>query len=223
MGVAFVISATVPSTVLSADVAMRRLSEEHKKLLIAELDHRVKNVLACIAAVAQRSRETSESADEFLHVLNVRINSLAKTHALLSLSRWQSIHLDELVRSELAFCANDTSVVIEGPQVDLAAEAVQPVAMVLHGLATNATKYGASSNSHGRVLVRWRRQSNGGNLVLEWLESGGPHLASPARTGYGSGVSQGIIPYELGGIADFVRAPEGARCRLEIPGKWLSN
>jgi two-component sensor histidine kinase len=208
--------------VLSADVAMRRISEEQKKLLIAELDHRVKNVLTCVAAVAQRSRETSKSADEFLHVLNVRLNSLAKTHALLSLSHWQSIHLDELVRSELAFCAND-SVVIEGPPVDLAAEAVQPLAMVLHELATNATKYGALSNSHGGVLVRWRRQSNGGNLVLEWLESGGPQVASPAGTGYGTGVIQDIIPYELGGVADFVLAPDGARCTLEIPGKWLRN
>jgi two-component sensor histidine kinase/integral membrane sensor domain MASE1 len=220
---AFVISATVPSMVLSADVAMRRLSEKHNKLLIAELDHRVKNVLACVAAVAQRSRETSKSADDFLHVLNVRINSLAKTHSLLSLSQWQSIHLSELVRSELAFCANDASVIIEGPQVDLAAEAVQPVAMVLHELATNATKYGALSDSHGRVLVRWCRQSSSGKLVLEWLESGGPQVASPAGTGYGTGVIQGIIPYELGGIVDFVLAPEGARCRLEIPGKWLSN
>jgi two-component sensor histidine kinase len=218
---AFVISTTVPSLVLSADVAVRRLGEDHKNLLIAELDHRVKNAFACVAAVAKRSRESSRSADDFLDVLNARIDSLAKNHTLLSRGGWHGVHLDELVRAELAFCANGESVVIEGPQVDLAADAVQPVAMVLHELATNATKYGALSNYEGRTLVRWRRQSNGGKLVLEWLETGGPQLTPPAETGYGTHVIRDIIPYELGGVVDFVLAPEGARCRLEIPDKWL--
>ena len=95
--IGFVISTTVPSLVLSADVAVRRISEHHNVQLIAELDHRVKNALACVAAVAQRSRDFSGSADEFLEVLNARINSLAKTHALLSRSHWQGVHLDELV------------------------------------------------------------------------------------------------------------------------------
>jgi two-component sensor histidine kinase len=220
---AFVISTTVPSLVLSADVAVRRRGEDHKSLLIAELDHRVKNGLACVAAVAKRSRESSRSADEFLDVLNARIDSLAKTHTLLSRSHWQGVHLDELVRGELAFFANGKSVAIEGPQIDLVAEAVQPVAMVLHELATNAAKYGALSNYGGRVLVRWRRQSNGGKLVLEWVETGGPQLAATTETGYGTRVIREIIPYELGGVVDFVLAPEGARCRLEIPGKWLND
>jgi two-component sensor histidine kinase len=209
--------------VLSADVAVRRRSEEHKTLLIAELDHRVKNVLACVAAIAERSRESARSADEFLDVLNARISSLANTHSLLSSSHWQGVRLDELVRGELAFCANDESVVIEGPRVELAAEAAQPVAMVLHELATNATKYGALSNSHGRVLVRWRRQLDGGKLVLEWVETGGPQVPVSVEAGYGTGVIQDIIPYELGGVVEYVLAPEGARCWLEIPGKWLSN
>jgi two-component sensor histidine kinase len=213
----------VPSLVLSADVAVRRLSEDHKNLLIAELDHRVKNVLACVAAVAKRSGESSRSADEFLNVLNARIDSLAKTHTLLSRSHWHGVNLDELVRGELAFFANGDSVVIEGPQIGLAADAVQPVAMVLHELATNAAKYGALSNYDGRVLVRWRRQSNAGKLVLEWLETGGPQLAPTTEIGYGTRVIREIVPYELGGAVDFVLAPEGARCRLEIPGNWLND
>jgi two-component sensor histidine kinase len=208
------------------DITERRKNEDHKSLLIAELDHRVKNVLACVAAVAQRSRECSRSADEFLDVLNGRINSLAKTHALLSRSHWQGVGLNELVHGELAFCANDVRLVVEGPQVELAAEATQPIAMVLHELATNASKYGALSNSDGRVLVRWRRQPNGGsggNLVLEWRETGGPQVAPPSETGYGTSVIRDLIPYELGGVVDFVLATEGARCRLEIPATWLNN
>ena len=202
------------------DVTERRKAEEHKNLLIAELDHRVKNVLACVAAVAQSSRESSRSADEFIDALNDRINSLSNTHALLSRSHWQGVDLGELVRSELAFCTRDDSALIEGPHVDLAAEATQPVAIVLHELATNAAKYGALANGHGRVIVRWRRQANGssdGKLVLEWRETGGPPLAASNAPGFGTSVIRDLMPYELGGAVDYELAREGARCRLQIP------
>jgi PAS domain S-box-containing protein len=208
------------------DVTERRRAEDHKSLLIAELDHRVKNVLACVAAVAQRSRECSRSADEFLEVLNGRINSLANTHALLSRSHWQGVDLEELVRGELAFCASEEREFIGGPRVDLAPEATQPVAMVLHELATNAAKYGALSNGNGRVSVQWRWQSNGSSgskLVIAWRETGGPQVAPASGAGYGTSVIRDLIPYELGGAVDFVLAREGIRCRLEIPAKWLSN
>jgi len=208
------------------DVTERRKSEDHKSLLIAELDHRVKNVLACVAAIAQRTRECSRSPDEFLEELNSRINSLANTHTLLSRSHWQGVGVGELVRSELAFCVKIESLLIDGPKVDLAAEATQPMAMVLHELATNAAKHGALSNGHGRVSVRWRMQSNGGSgskLVLEWWETGGPPVAAPNATGYGMSVIRDLIPFELGGAVDYALAREGARCRLEIPAKWLSS
>jgi PAS domain S-box-containing protein len=208
------------------DVTERRIAEDNKKLLIAELDHRVKNVLACVAAIAQRSHESSRSVDEFLDVLNGRINSLANTHALLSRSRWEGVGLGELVRNGLAFCTKDESLLIEGPEVDLAAMATQALAMVLHELATNAAKYGALSNGHGRVVVRWRLRSRGpsrGKLVLKWRETGGPRVVVPNATGYGTSVIRDLIPYELGGVVDYQLAREGARCRLEIPGKWLRN
>jgi two-component sensor histidine kinase len=208
------------------DVTERRKNEDQKSLLIAELDHRVKNVLACVAAVAQRSRECSKSADEFVDMLNGRLISLANTHALLSRSRWAGVGLGELVRGELAFCAQEGSAHIDGPDVELAAEATQPVAMVLHELATNAAKYGALSNGRGRVQVRWRRPSNrrvSGKLVLEWREIGGPLVAAPHANGYGTSVIRDLIPYELGGAVDYVLAREGARCRVEIPAKWLNS
>ena len=205
------------------DVTERRKAEDDKSLLIAELDHRVKNVLACVAVVAQRSRECSKSADEFLEVLNGRINALANTHALLSRSRWQGVDVGELVRTELAFYTKEGSALIEGPEVELAAEATQPVAMVLHELATNAAKYGALSNGHGRVSVRWRWLSTGrsiSKLVIEWRETGGPPVAVTNASGYGTSVIRDLIPYELGGAVHYELAREGARCRLEIPAKW---
>jgi PAS domain S-box-containing protein len=208
------------------DVTDRRKAEDHKSLLIAELDHRVKNVLACVSAIAKRSRECSESMDGFLEVLDGRISSLANTHALLSRSRWEGVGLGELVRSALVFCAKHESALTEGPEVDLAAEAAQTLSMVLHELATNAAKYGALSNGHGRVAIRWRRPSRGrskGKLVLEWQETGGPQIIASNATGYGTSVIRDLIPYELGGAVDYQLAREGARCRLEIPRQWLRN
>jgi PAS domain S-box-containing protein len=208
------------------DVTERRRSEDHKKMLIAELDHRVKNMLARVAAIAKRSQERSRSVKEFLDVLNGRINSLANTHSLLSRSRWEGVGLSELVRSELAFCAKDESALIEGPEVELAAMATQALAMVLHELTTNAVKYGALSNGHGRVAVRWRRQargSSGGNLVLEWRESRGPRVIATKAAGYGTSVIRNLVPYELGGSVDYVFAPDGIRCKIEIPARWLSG
>ena len=205
------------------DLTERRNSEDHKKMLIAELDHRVKNMLACVAAIAKRSQERGRSVKEFLDVLNGRINSLANAHALLSRSRWQGVGLGELVRSELAFCAKDETSLIEGPEVDLTAMATQTLAMVLHELTTNAAKYGALSNGHGRVMVRWRRQSRGpsrGKLVLEWRETGGPPVVAPKMTGYGTSVIRNLVPYELGGTVDYVFVPDGIRCKIEIPARW---
>ena len=207
------------------DVTERRKAEDHKSLLIAELDHRVKNVLACVAAIAERSRECSRSADEFIDVLNDRIKSLANTHALLSHSRWQGVTLSELVRSELAFCGKDESVSIKGAEVVIAAEATQPIAMVLHELTTNAAKYGALSNDHGRVRVRWclSRGPSRAKLVIEWKEIGGRRIATPIASGYGTSVIRDLIPYELGGAVHYVFASDGIRCTLEIPACWVSG
>lgn len=208
------------------DVTERRKAEDDKSLLIAELDHRVKNVLACVAAVAKSSHEVSKSPDEFIAILNGRINALANTHTLLSRNRWEGVSLGELVRNELAFCAKEGSAHIEGPDIILAADATQPVAMVLHELATNATKYGALSNGYGRVVIRWRKPSRGrssGKLVFKWRETGGPPVTAPNTTGYGTSVICDLIPYELGGVVHYKLAREGAVCTLEIPAKWLSD
>jgi PAS domain S-box-containing protein len=207
------------------DVTERRKAEDHKSLLIAELDHRVKNVLACVTAIAERSRESSRSAEEFIHVLNDRIKSLANTHSLLSRSRWQGVTLSDLVRSELAFCGKDESVSIKGAEVVIAAEATQPMVMVLHELATNAAKYGALSNDHGRLRVQWRllRGPSRGKLVIEWKEIAGRRVAAPNASGYGTSVIRDLIPYELGGAVHYIFAADGIRCTLEIPARWVSG
>jgi len=118
----------------------------------------------------------------------------------------------------------DGIALVDGPAVDVTADAVQTVAIVFHELTTNAAKYGALSNDGGRISVRWHWRPDGGpheGLVLEWCETGGPLVVAPSVPGYGTGVIRGLIPYELGGTVDYVLAADGVRCKMEIPAKWF--
>jgi PAS domain S-box-containing protein len=211
---------------VNIDMTERKRAEEQQSLLVAELDHRVKNVLATVAAVASRTSEHSSSTSDFIEGLDHRLQSMAEAHSLLSRNRWLGVRLADLVSQELAPYATSGKVMIEGPAVCLTSAATQAVALVLHELATNAAKYGALSTARGEVSVRWDVRSNGAipsSLKLEWNEQGGPVVVVPAQTGYGTSVIRELIPYELGGAVEFELAREGTRCTLEIPGKWLST
>jgi len=197
----------------------RKQIEQHQELLVAELDHRVKNVLAQVAVVAASTRQGSRSIDEFLRSLNGRIQSMAAAHILLSKSGWASVGLDALVRNQLAPYATDTNVTISGTDIMLTAAEVQAVARVLHELVTNAAKHGALSMPGGHVSVNWNRKPNGdcANLMLVWQEHGGPPVKSEIQSSYGTNLISNLIPHELGGKIDLVLASEGVSCRIEIP------
>jgi NO-binding membrane sensor protein with MHYT domain/two-component sensor histidine kinase len=202
------------------DMAAAKKAEEQQNLLIAELDHRVKNVLARVAVVVQRTRESSYSMDQFLDVLDGRIRSMAYTHALLSRGRWNGVSLADLVRRELEPYMSDRNVMVDGPDVVLTADATQALAMVLHELVTNAAKYGALSVARGQVFVQWGYRSDGsaqGTLTIAWQETGGPMVENPTRCGFGTSVIRDLIPYELGGAVDLTHAADGVRCRIEFP------
>ena len=200
------------------DMAAAKKAEEYQNLLIAELDHRVKNVLARVVAVVHSTCEGSHT--ELVEKLEGRIHSMADTHTLLSSGRWQGVSLVDVVRKELAPYAKASNTSVEGPDVVMTAEATQVVAMVLHELVTNAAKYGALSTSNGKISVRWDRRLNGNpepELLIEWQEYGGPPAVIPAREGYGTSVIRNLIPYELGGTVDLAYASSGVRCKIEIP------
>jgi len=202
------------------DIAAAKKAEEQQNLLIAELDHRIKNVLARVAVVAQRSRESSCSMDQFLEVLDGRIQSMGHTHALLSRGRWKGVDLADLVRRELEPCIGACEATVEGPDVLLPEEATQALAMVLHELVTNSAKYGALSTPQGQVCVRWRCCANGSSqslLTIQWQEIGGPPVRVPTRRGYGTSVICELIPYELSGKVDIDYLTDGVQCRIEFP------
>jgi PAS domain S-box-containing protein len=201
------------------DITERKRAEAREKMLMAELDHRVKNVLARVAMVAMCSRNGNSSVAEFSRSLDGRIQSMAAAHALLSQKGWQGVGLEALVRSQLAPYATDANIAIHGTDVILTAAAIQAMGTVLHELVTNAAKYGALSVSTGRVMVSWERKPNGhaANLVFEWREFGAPRTAVEAKSGYGTRLIRELVPHELGGTVDLEFAAEGVSCRIEFP------
>jgi PAS domain S-box-containing protein len=205
---------------LTLDVTERKRAEEHQNILMAELDHRVKNVLARVAMVAKSTRQGGGSIDEFVRRLDGRIQALAVAHSVLRQSRWYGAALTDLLRQQLAPYTTDENTKISGSEVMLTAEATQALAMVFHELVTNAAKHGALSSPCGRVSVHWDRHSSGDattKLTIEWRESGGPAMVAPIQSGYGTNLIRGLIPHELGGKVDLVFAADGAYCRIEIP------
>jgi PAS domain S-box-containing protein len=208
---------------LTRDITERKRAEERQRLLVRELDHRVKNVLASVATVAQRTRQGSASMDEFLQAFEGRIQAMANAHALLSRSHWEGVNLVELVRRELAPCVGEGTANIEGPDVLLTAEATQAIAIVLHELVTNASKYGALSTLQGRITVRWDWRDTKEWLSLQWIEADGPTVDVPSETGYGIRAIRQLIPHELGGAVDLTFDTGGLRCRIELPSRCIRN
>jgi two-component sensor histidine kinase len=208
------------------DITERKRAEEARKILNAELDHRVKNALATVSAVVSQTRQGRRSVADFASAVEGRVHSMAATHELLSSRQWQGLLLMDLVRCELAPYSTPTNTEITGPDVTLRAEAGQALAMVLHELATNAAKYGALSTRKGRVSIRWDQRLNEQSrsyLALDWQEIGGPPVVALGKTGYGTTTIRDLIPYEFGGTVDLMFAPDGVQCRVELPGDWLSD
>ena len=210
---------------VNIDVTERKLAEDHQRILAAELDHRVKNVLAAVSAVAARTLDTSSSMEQFVAALDGRIRSMATTHELLSGRRWKGIPLAELLLHQLAPYATSNNMNVDGPDVLLSPDASQTVGMALHELITNAAKYGALSVRDGRVSVRWYWSLNGkvpDRLVMEWREIGGPVVQAPDRSGHGTELICNLIAYELDGKVDLAYPSEGIRCRFDIPVSQLT-
>ena len=202
------------------DITERKQAEAHQEHLVSELDHRVKNVLARVAAITVQTRERSNSMDDFVETINGRLQSMAAAHAMLSQSRWHGVDLADLIRDQLAPHATGTNVTIDGPNIMLDAAGSQALAMVVHELVTNAVKFGALSTPGGRVSISWDVPSGGdgtANVAIEWREIGGPPVTKPTQSSYGASLIRELIPHELGGSIDLAFDPEGVCCRMKLP------
>ncbi|RYG03044.1 MAG: sensor histidine kinase, partial [Caulobacteraceae bacterium] len=151
--------------------------------LINELNHRVKNTLATVLSIATLTARRSEDVESFAKGFQARLLSLSATHNLLTAEGWQRAELRDIFRAEFAHY-NDDQIVLTGPEIWLGAENVLAIGLIVHELATNATKYGALSRAEGRVEISW--STEGDILDIAWREHGGPPVSEPRRKGFGS-------------------------------------
>lgn len=193
------------------DVTDRRRAEELQRLMINELNHRVKNTLVVVQSLARHSlREGDQNG---LAQFNDRVYALASAHDLLTRRNWEGADLGELLAEALKPYASQVR--LDGPPLPLAPNAALALAMIFHELATNASKYGALSIETGQVAISW---SLGGHtlLTVEWRERGGPLVKPPERGGFGSRLIAASLKGDLAGSATFDYAPEGLTCVMSI-------
>lgn len=201
---------------IEAAAQARKKAAERDQLLLAELDHRVKNTLANIQALVIRTSRSAESLTGFVQGLDGRIQSMAKAHSLLSESRWEGVSVDRLMQEELnPYGKADHEISLRGPNVVLTPKSALSLSLAVHELATNAAKYGSLSVPAGQVAVCWTLADDGGVNLL-WSESGGPLVALPTRRGFGSALIEKALAMETGGRAAVEYLPQGLVCDVYL-------
>ncbi|HEY8566365.1 MAG TPA: PAS domain S-box protein [Beijerinckiaceae bacterium] len=202
------------------DIHERKTAEEHRVLLINELNHRVKNTLATVQSIARQTLRNAPSPEEASAALESRLVALSRAHDVLTRENWESVSLREIVALALSPYGNlgEGRLRAEGPPVRLPPRTALALAMALQELATNAAKYGALSNATGELHVGWTlEESDPPSLRLRWEERGGPTVAAPTRRGFGSRLIERSLGQDLGGAVAIVYAPTGVVCTVEAP------
>jgi two-component sensor histidine kinase len=182
--------------------------------LAREAEHRSKNLLANVQAMVNLSQ--ADAVADFKEAIQGRIQALANVHSLFVATRWIGAELSTIAGNELApySTSGDKRVRIDGPQVLLEPDIAQAFAVTLHELATNAAKYGALSTANGHIDLKWSHEANG-RLNLWWIETGGPTVEPPARSGFGGRIIQQTIA-QLRGESRFDRRAEGIVCEITL-------
>ena len=208
------------------DLSAQAAARERQKLLIDELNHRVKNTLATVQSFASQTLRNSNSLAEARSMFDSRLLSLAKAHDVLTKQSWEGADLREVV--DQALDAHRTAkgrITIKGPDVRLSPKQALALSMALHELATNAAKYGALSNDSGRVQVGWHVRRNGGadELDLGWTEEGGPLVTPPTRKGFGSRLIERNLANELAGEVRIDYRPAGVAASIRTPVEFAGE
>ena len=202
---------------IARDVTEKKRVEAIQRVLIEELNHRVKNTLAMTQAIASQSLRHAKSASDFVESFTGRVQALAKAHSLLTDRKLEGAELTELVREQVTLGVADERVICSGPTVILGAQPAIHLALVLHELATNARKYGGLSVPQGRLSVKWEVHSSGSRtLLLDWTESGGPQVSAPLTAGFGTTLIERTLQTH-GGQATVRYGVTGVTCKLRLP------
>ena len=208
-------------TCASVDVTERKEGEAHLRLLMRELTHRSKNLLAVIQAMARQTARHAGSIDGFLNQFGARLQALAASHDLLVRESWHGASLRELIQSQLAayIGSGEGQVAIDGEPVALKPEAAQNLGLALHELGVNAAKFGALSVPQGRVSITWALR--GEALALDWREQFGPKVKVRRKRGFGSLVIERNLARALDAKVDLTFDPDGLQCHIEIPASQI--
>jgi len=206
------------------DITERKRYEEQIRLLMREVNHRAKNMLALVHAVARQTIATSP--DDFIERFGERVQSLAASQDLLVKNEWKGADFVDLVLSQLAPFSDLVGKRIElrGPSLVISAEAAQPIGIAIHELVTNAGKYGALSAESGRVEICWSTgcaDTGEETFFVSWREQGGPPVTAPSRQGFGSMVLSTIVTQSVDGHVEFKFAEQGLTWRLTCPAKGI--
>jgi PAS domain S-box-containing protein len=207
--------AIIGASKIVRDITERKRSEEQIRTLIKEVNHRAKNMLALVQAIARQTAPPDQG--EFLRHFLARIQALSTNQDLLVEGDWRSIGMSELVKTQLAaFHGHSGSrILATGPKLNLSAAAAQAIGMALHELATNAAKYGSLSATEGGVDIRWGLTE--GELFVEWVERNGPPVRPPKHSGYGTKVISTMLDLTVGAQTELGYAPSGFSWRFRCP------
>lgn len=209
----------------SVDVTERKEGEAHLRLLLRELTHRSKNLLAVIQAMARQTANHAGSTDAFLKQFGSRLQALAASHDLLVRESWHGASLGELIRSQLAKYLDGAAVQvsIDGPAIALKPEAAQNLGLALHELAINAAKFGALSVPAGRVSITWTRRETAVDnaLDLDWRENLGPKVKARRKKGFGTMVIERNLARALDAEVKMDFDPDGLHCHIVIPASQI--
>jgi PAS domain S-box-containing protein len=195
------------------DISDRKAEEDEREALVAELDHRVKNVLASVQSMAAQSARRTVSLDAFLKTFGGRLEAMAAAHTLLTTTRWRGADIGHIAAAELGGLALGQAR-WEGPEIVLNPRATNALTLALHELGSNAIKYGALSTETGRVDVRWTADRDGG-FTLTWTEMNGPCVLAPSHRGFGHTLLEQVTGRELGGTVGIEFQPGGLRATIK--------
>ncbi|WP_229714507.1 sensor histidine kinase [Aquisalinus luteolus] len=202
------------------DITLRKEQEERIHLLMAEVNHRAKNLLTVVQSVARQTSRLSDPAT-FAEDLSNRLAGLAASQDLIVQGDWQGVRMRELVTSQLGHLGDSqlSRLVVEGDPITVSPAAAQGIGMALHELSTNALKYGALSNEAGTVLIAWTTKigDEGEKFIISWQERDGPMVSPPEKTGFGRTVIERMAAHAVSGDVDLSYAPDGLKWTLSAP------
>jgi two-component sensor histidine kinase len=217
--------AVLGTTSVAVDISERKANEDQLRLLLRELTHRCKNLLAVIHAIARQTASRTRSVDDFLERFSARLVAIGASHDLLIADNWHGASLRMLVEQQLGEHADrfGETIAIEGEDVMLKPEAVQNLGLALHELAINAQTFGSLSEPEGQVSIKWNFCEEASKLKLVWQERGGPKVTPPERSGFGRAMIETVVGKALEGDVKLSFPPKGVRCEIVIPSAQITS